>query len=155
MSLAHSRSHLFRLVMSQTLILYQKVLSLFHGNLSALLHVQDIIINKINVKVVIAQNDTDLSCIKLGINVLKYCVFVKHFLTLISSLTVDKSVPFRAIMTFTNILFIILYRIYKRTFQFPWNSDQTFTIAFLHIKSLTKVLICTIMGWFHGINPLD
>ena len=60
-----------------------KSLSLFHGNLSILLHVLDIIINKIHVKVVIAQNDTDLSFIKLYINVLKCCAFVKHFKTLI------------------------------------------------------------------------
>ena len=60
-----------------------KSLSVFHGNLSILLHVLDIIINKIHVKVVIAQNDTDLSSIKLYINVLKCCGFVKHFKTLI------------------------------------------------------------------------
>ena len=29
-------------------------------------------------------------------------------------------------MTFTYILFIILYRIYKRTFKFPWNSNKIF-----------------------------
>ena len=71
-----------------------KSLSLFHGNLSILLHVLDIIIDKIYVKVIIAQNDTDLSCIKHYINVLKYCVFVKHFKTLILRLIQDKSVSF-------------------------------------------------------------
>ena len=49
---------------------------------------------KIHVKVVITQNDTDLSCIKLDINVSKFCAFVKHFETLISSLIQDKSVSF-------------------------------------------------------------
>ena len=71
-----------------------KSLSLFHGNLSTLLHVLDIMINKIYVKVVITQNDTDLSCIKLYINVLKCCAFVKHFKTLILRLIQDKSVSF-------------------------------------------------------------
>ena len=71
-----------------------KSLSLFYGNLSILLHVLDITINKIYVKVVIAQNDTDLSCIKLYINVLKCCAFVKHFKTLILKLIQDKSVSF-------------------------------------------------------------
>ena len=46
------------------------------------------------VKVVIAQNDTDLSCIKLYINVSKCCAFVKHFETFILSLIQDKSVSF-------------------------------------------------------------
>ena len=35
------------------------------------------------VKAEIAENDTDLSCIKPDINVLKGCAFVKHFETLI------------------------------------------------------------------------
>ena len=64
-----------------------KCLLLFHGNLSVLLHVLHKIKNKINVKTQIAQNNTDLSCIKLDINVSKCCAFVKHFKTLISSLT--------------------------------------------------------------------
>ena len=71
-----------------------KSLSLFHGNLIILLHVLDIIINKIYVKIVIAQNDTDLSCIKLYINVLKCYAFVNHFKTLILRLIPDKSVSF-------------------------------------------------------------
>ena len=50
--------------------------SLFHGNLNILLHVLDIIIKKIYVKIIIAQNDTDLSFIKLYINVLKCYAFV-------------------------------------------------------------------------------
>ena len=44
------------------------------------------IINKIFVKTEIAQNDTDLSCLQLDINVSKCCAFAKHFETLISSL---------------------------------------------------------------------
>ena len=44
-----------------------------------------------------AQNDNDLSCIKLDINVSKCCAFVKHFETVISSLIQDKSVSFWAI----------------------------------------------------------
>ena len=71
-----------------------KVLSLFHGNLNALLHVLYKIINKIYVKVVIAQNDTDLSCIKLDINVSKCFTKAQHFETLTSSLIQDKSVSF-------------------------------------------------------------
>ena len=47
-----------------------------------------------NVKTKIAQNDTDLSCLQLHINVSKCCAFVKHFETLISSLIQDKSVSF-------------------------------------------------------------
>ena len=71
-----------------------KVLSLFHGNLNVLLHVLYKIINKIYVKVVIAQNGTDLSCIKLDINASKCFTKEQHFETLISSLMQDKSVPF-------------------------------------------------------------
>ena len=71
--------------MSQTLIPYQKILSLFHGNLNFPLKVLYKIKNKTNVKAEIAQNDTDLSCIKLDINVSKCCAFVKHFETLILS----------------------------------------------------------------------
>ena len=52
------------------------------------------IINKVYVKTEIAQNDTDLSCLQLDINVSKCCAFVKHFKTLISSLIQDKSVSF-------------------------------------------------------------
>ena len=48
-----------------------KVLSLFHGNLNVLLHVMYKIINKIYVKVVIEENGTDLSCLKLHINASK------------------------------------------------------------------------------------
>ena len=75
-------------------MLYQNVLSLFHGNLNVLLHVLYKIINRIYVKTEIAQNDTDLFCIKLDINVSKCWAFVKHFETLISSLIQDKSVSF-------------------------------------------------------------
>ena len=71
-----------------------KVLSLIHGNLNILSHVLYKIINKMCVKAIIAQNDTDLSCIKLDINVSKCFAFVKHFETLISSLIEDKSVSF-------------------------------------------------------------
>ena len=53
-----------------------------------------VLINKIYVKTEIAQNDADLSCIKLDINVLKCCAFVKHLETLISSLIQDKSASF-------------------------------------------------------------
>ena len=49
----------------------RKVLSLFHGNLNVLLHVLYKIINKICAKVVIAQKDSVLFCIKLDINVSK------------------------------------------------------------------------------------
>ena len=59
-----------------------------------LLHVLYKVINKIDVKTEIAQNDTDLSCIKLDISVSKCCVFVKHFETVISSLIQYKSVSF-------------------------------------------------------------
>ena len=52
------------------------------------------IINKICVKTEIAQNDTDLSCLQLDINVSKCCAFVKHFQTMISSLIQDKLVSF-------------------------------------------------------------
>ena len=55
---------------------------LFHVNLNVLLHVLYKIINKMYVKTEIAQNDTDLSCIKLDINVSKCYAFVKHFETL-------------------------------------------------------------------------
>ena len=65
---------------------------LFHGNLNVLLHVLYKIINKMYEKTKIAQNDTDLSCIKLDINVSKCYAFVKYFETLISSLIHDKSV---------------------------------------------------------------
>ena len=44
-----------------------------------------------HVKAEIAQNDTDLSCIKLCINVSKCCAFAKHFETLILGLIQDKS----------------------------------------------------------------
>ena len=40
-------------------------------------------------------------------------------------------------MTFTCILFIILYRTQKGTFKFPWNSNKTFTLAFVY-KILNK-----------------
>ena len=46
-----------------------KVLLLFHENRNVFLHVLYKIISKINVKVVIAKNYTDLSCIKLDLNV--------------------------------------------------------------------------------------
>ena len=46
------------------------------------------------VKVLIAQNDTDLSCIKLDINVSKCFTKAQHLLTLILSLIQDKSVSF-------------------------------------------------------------
>ena len=49
--------------------------------------------HKIYVKPEIAQNDIDLSCIKLDINVSKGCAFVKHFETSISFIQ-DKSVSF-------------------------------------------------------------
>ena len=42
---------------------------LFYGNLNVLLYVLYKIINKMYVKTEIAQNDTDMSCIKLDINV--------------------------------------------------------------------------------------
>ena len=61
-------------------------LLLFHGNLNVLLHVLYKIINKIYAKVVIAQNDTHLSCIQLDINVSKCFTKAQHFETLISSL---------------------------------------------------------------------
>ena len=61
---------------------------------NVLLHVLYKIINKICVKTEIAENDTDLSCLQLDINVSKCCAFVKHFETLISSLKQDKSVSF-------------------------------------------------------------
>ena len=96
--------------------------------LNVLLHVLYKIINKMCAKVVIAQNNTDLPCTKLDINVSKSCAFVKHFETLISSLIQDISVSFRAITTFTYILFIIVCRTCKRTLKFPWNSDKTFLI---------------------------
>ena len=63
----------------------RKVLSLFHGNLNVLLYVLYKIINKICVKTKIAQNDTDLSCIKLDITVSKCFTKAQHFETLISS----------------------------------------------------------------------
>ena len=50
------------------------------------------IINKICVKVIIAHNDTDLSRIKLDINVSKCFTKAQHFETLISSLILEKSV---------------------------------------------------------------
>ena len=134
-------------------MLYQKVLSLFHGNLSILVHVLSIIINKIHVKVLIAQKDTDLS---LYLNVLKWCAFVKYFETLILSLIQDKSVSFRAITTFTYILFI-LYRTCKRTLKFPWNSNKTLTIAFLY-KIFSKSIHIDdnrLISWYRsfGLGP--
>ena len=63
----------------------RKVLSLFYGNLNVLLYVLYKIIKKKNVKTEIAQNDTDLSCIKLDINVSKCFTKAQHFETLISS----------------------------------------------------------------------
>ena len=54
---------------------------LFHGNLNVLLYVLYKIINKIYVKTEIAQNDTDMSCIKLDINVSKYFTKAQHFET--------------------------------------------------------------------------
>ena len=69
-----------------------KVLSLFHGNLNILLCVLYRIINKISVKVILAQIDTDLSCI--NINVSKCFTKAQHFETLISGLIQDKSVSF-------------------------------------------------------------
>ena len=35
-------------------------------------------------------------------------------------------------MTFTYILFIILYRTCKGTFKFLWNRDKTFAVVFLY-----------------------
>ena len=70
-----------------------KVLLLFHRNLNVLLYVLYQIIDKIYVKVV-AQNDADLSCINLNINVLKCFTKAQHLKTLISSLIEDKSVQF-------------------------------------------------------------
>ena len=63
----------------------RKVLSLFYGNLNVLLYVLYKIIKKKHVKTEIAQNDTDLSCIKLDINVSKCFTKAQHFETLISS----------------------------------------------------------------------
>ena len=59
------------------------MLSLLHRNLNVHLPVFCKIINEMYVKAEIAENDTDLSCIKPDINVLKGCAFVKHFETLI------------------------------------------------------------------------
>ena len=84
------------------------------------------------VKTELAENATDLFCIKLDINVSKCFTKVQHFETLISSLIQNKSVSFSASSVFTHILFIILYRTYKRTFKFLWNSDKTFLITFLY-----------------------
>ena len=61
-------------------------------------------INIMHVKAVIAQNDIDLSCIKLDINVSKCFTKAQHSETLISSLMQDKSVSFGAISAFTYIL---------------------------------------------------
>ena len=61
-------------------------LLIFHGNLNVLLHVLYKIINKICVKTKIAQNDTDLPCIKLDITVSKCFTKAQYFETLISSL---------------------------------------------------------------------
>ena len=74
--------------------IYQNVLLLFLENLNVLLHVLYKIKNKIHVKTEIAQNDTDLSCVKLDINVIKCCTKAQHFETLISNLIQDKSVSF-------------------------------------------------------------
>ena len=63
---------------------------LFHGNLNVLFSVLYKIINKICVKTEIAQNDTDLSCIKLDTNVSKCFTKAQHFETLISSLIQNK-----------------------------------------------------------------
>ena len=73
---------------------YGKSFIAIPGKFKCLLYVLYKIINKMDVKVVIAQNDTDLSCIKLDVNVLKCCAFVKHFETLILSLIQEKSVSF-------------------------------------------------------------
>ena len=51
--------------------------------LNVLIYILYQILNKIKVKVVIAQNDTDLSCINLNINVLKFFTKAQHFKTLI------------------------------------------------------------------------
>ena len=61
----------------------ENVLSLFHENLNVLLYILYKIINKIYIKVIIAQNDTDLSCINLNINVLKCFTKAQYFKTLI------------------------------------------------------------------------
>ena len=95
-----------------------KVLSLFHGNLNALLHVLYKIKHKINVKTKIAQN---LSYVKLDINVLKCFTKGQNFVTLISSLIQDKSASFLAVSVFTYILFFIMCSTCKRTFKFQWN----------------------------------
>ena len=83
-----------------------------------LTHVLYKIINKMYVNMEIAHNDTDLSCCQLDINDSKCCAFVNHFETLRSSLIQDKSRSFSAISVFTHILFIILYRTYKRNLNF-------------------------------------
>ena len=57
-------------------------------------HVLYKIINKTHAKVIIAQNNTDLSCIELDIHVSKCFTKAQHFETLISSLIQDVSVSF-------------------------------------------------------------
>ena len=51
--------------------------------LNVLIYILYQMLNKIKVKVVIAQNDTDFSCFNLNINVLKFFTKAQHFKTLI------------------------------------------------------------------------
>ena len=109
-----------------------------------------IIINKTYVKVVIAQNDTDFSCIKFDINVSKCFTKAQHFETLISRYRTNQC--HSELLRLLHMFYLLFCTRHVRGhLNFHGIAIKLFDIVFMFVTSLS---ILWISSFHQPVSPL-